>query len=150
VIAGGRKTRGWFWQSRWVAVAICGFVLAAPTAGRAATGLGLQARVAAITPGDRAATHALLKAEYELMKATLAGEGTAEAAMARVAKALGHECRGVLRGAPRRPVIEVESYRRSTQRLSGRTGLPVPNGPAMAIGVADHVWTLREIAKLPG
>ena len=54
------------------------------------------------------------------MKATLVGEGTAEAAVARVAKALAHECRGMLRGAPRRPVIEVESHRRSTQRLSGR------------------------------
>jgi hypothetical protein len=26
---------------------------------------------------------------------------------------------------------------------------PYPRTPAMAAGVADHVWTLREIAGLP-
>lgn len=99
-----------------------------PTASPAAESRGpagdvidlLIERGASQAPGDRVATHALLKAEYELAKAILARTQAAEAAMARAAKALGHECRDVLRGVPVESVIEEEGPSASEPRLSGR------------------------------
>jgi hypothetical protein len=105
---------------RWVVVGILAFTLAVPTGASAAAGPSGRASVAAAAPGDRAATHTLLQAEYELVKATLARAVATEAAVARAAKALGHECGGVLRGVPDESVIEEEGPSASTPRLSGR------------------------------
>jgi hypothetical protein len=86
----------------------------------AAASPGGRASVAATTPGDRAATHTLLKAKYELAKTTLAGTPAIEASEARAAEALGHECKGVLAGAPDESVLEEEGPFASGPRLSGR------------------------------
>jgi hypothetical protein len=106
--------------SRWVIAGILAFTLSAPAGAMAAAGPSGLARVAAITPGDRAATHTLLKAEYELAKATMASTLVVEAAEARAAEALGHECKGVLEGAPDESVSEEEGPFASGPRLSGR------------------------------
>ena len=73
--------------SRWVVVGVLAFALPAPTGAFAAAGPSGRANVAATAPGDRAATHTLLNAEYELVKATLARAVAAEAAAARAAEA---------------------------------------------------------------
>lgn len=105
--------------SRWVIVGILASALSAP-AGALAGGLSERAGVAATAPGDRAATHTLLRAEYELVKATLASTLAIEAAEARAAEALGQECKGVLEGVPDESVIEEEGPLASGPRLSGR------------------------------
>lgn len=94
--------------------------LHAATGALAANGQIGRARAAATAPGDRAATHTLVKAEYELTKATLARAPAAEVAVARAAEALGHECKGVLDGAPDESVIEEEGPFASRPKLSGR------------------------------
>jgi hypothetical protein len=66
------RARSPFVLSRWVIVGILAFALLAPVSALAAPGRSGRASVAAIAPGDRAATHTLLKAKYELAKATLA------------------------------------------------------------------------------
>jgi len=106
--------------SRWGIVGILAFTLPAPAGAMAAAGPSGLARVAAIAPGDRAATHTLLKAEYELAKATLASALAVDAAEARAAEALGHECKGVLEGAPDESVIEEEGPSASKPKPSGR------------------------------
>lgn len=90
------------------------FALAAPPGGLAA------ARAAGAAASDQAATSTLLKAEYELVKATLARVGALEAAGAQAAKTLGDECRGVLAGAPEESVLAEEGPRTSQPKLSGR------------------------------
>jgi hypothetical protein len=69
--------------------------------------------------GDRAATRTLLKATYIFARATLARTPAVEAAEARAAEALGHECKGVLAGAPEESVTEEEGPFASGPRLSG-------------------------------
>jgi hypothetical protein len=103
--------------SHWIVVGIFALVLAASATTSA------QAGVAAVTAaGDRTATHKLLKADYELVKANLARDGAAEAAVDQAAKALGHECKGALRGVPDGSMIEEEDGpSESPPRLSGRT-----------------------------
>lgn len=96
------------------------FALPAPTGALAAAGPSERMSVAATASGDRAATHALLKAEYELAKARLARTSAVEVAVGRAAEALGHECKGVLEGAPDESVIEEEGPFASKPRLSGR------------------------------
>lgn len=78
------------------------------------------ARAVRTVTGDQAATGALLEAEYELVKATLARAGALESAGAEAAKALGDECKGVLAGAPEEPVLEEEDPRTAQPKLSGR------------------------------
>jgi len=78
------------------------------------------ARVAAIAPSDRAATHTLLKAEYELAKTELASTAGTEAAEVRAADGLGQECKGVLAGVPDPSVVEEEGPLSSAPKFSGR------------------------------
>jgi hypothetical protein len=106
--------------SRWVILGILALTLPAPAGALATADLGERASVAASAPGDRAATHIFLKAEYQLTKATLARMQAIEAAEARGAKAIGHECKGVLAGTPDESVIEEEGPSASVPRLSGR------------------------------
>lgn len=105
--------------SRWVVVGILAFALPAPTGAFAAAGPSGRANGAATAPGDRAATRTLLNAEYELVKATLARNVAVESAVARAAEAVGHECKGVLDGAPDESAIEEEGPLASEPRLSG-------------------------------
>lgn len=77
-------------------------------------------RAAAAPADDRAATQALIEAEYRLAKATLVRAGSTEAALARAAKTLGKECKGVLRGGPDESVLEEDGPPASRPRLSGR------------------------------
>jgi hypothetical protein len=107
--------------SRWVILGILAFTLPIPAGALATAGPSEQASVAATVAGDRAATHTLLKAEYELAKATLSSTQAVEAAEIHAAKALGHECKGVLEGAPDESLIEEEGPLASRPRLSGRT-----------------------------
>jgi hypothetical protein len=65
----------------------------------AALMLGPSASLA-VTPADKAATHAYLQARYEYSKAILAGSKSADAAFSSFAAALEGECRGILAGAP--------------------------------------------------
>jgi hypothetical protein len=102
--------------SRWVIVGILAVTLLAPAGALAAAGPSVRA----IAPGDRTATRTLLKAEYELAKATLARALAVDAAAARAAEALGHGCKGVLDGAPDESAIEEEGPFASGPRLSGR------------------------------
>lgn len=104
---------------RWLVLAIFAFVLVAPAGALAVASGSQRVTVATTTPRDRAATHMLLKAEYELAKATLARVQATEDAVAGAAEALGDECKGVLRGAPNHSVIEEEVPPRSTSKLSG-------------------------------
>jgi hypothetical protein len=106
--------------SRWGIVGILAFALHAPTGALAAASSSVRANVTAIVPGDRAATRTLLKAEYDLTKATLASALAVDAAEARAAEALGHECKGVLEGAPDESVIEEEGPSASKPKPSGR------------------------------
>jgi hypothetical protein len=92
--------------SRWAVVGMLAFALSAAIEASAAAAPSERASVAAIAPGDQAATHALLKAEYELPKAFLVRSVALEAPEARAAEALGRECKGVRRGAPGESVIE--------------------------------------------
>jgi hypothetical protein len=105
---------------RWVVAGLLALVLAVPAGASAAAGPSERATAAVPTvSGDQAATRALLDAEYELLKATLAGSRSTDAAVARAAKVLGDECRGALRGVPDESVIEEEPPR-SRPRFSGR------------------------------
>jgi hypothetical protein len=106
--------------SRWVIFGILAFTLPAPAGALAITGPSGQASVAAITPGDQAATHTLLMAEYVFARTTLAHTLAIQAAETRAAKALGHECAGVLRGGPDESVIEEEGPLAPEPKLSGR------------------------------
>jgi hypothetical protein len=106
--------------SRWIVVGILAFAVAAPAGALAAAGPSEPAGVAAAALADRAATQTLLEAEYELAKANLARVQAAEASAARAAEVLGHECKGVLRGAPDESVLEEEGPLASEPRLSGR------------------------------
>jgi hypothetical protein len=105
--------------SRWVVVGILAFVLPAPAEALAAVGPSGRASIAATSPGDRAATHMFLEAEYELVKAALASTLAVEATEARAAEALGDECKDVLEGAPDESVIEEEGPSASAPTLSG-------------------------------
>ncbi len=96
------------------------FALAVPTGTLAAAGPSDRASVATTVPGDLAATHTLVMAEYELAKASLALAPAGEVALARAAEALGHECKGVLEGAPNESAIEEEGPFASGPTLSGR------------------------------
>jgi hypothetical protein len=106
--------------SRCVIVGILASTLPAPAVAVAAAAQRGRMSTAATTPDDRAATHTLLKAKYELTRTTLASTLAIEAAEARAAKALGHECKGVLEGVPDESVIEEEGPLASAPRLSGR------------------------------
>jgi hypothetical protein len=105
------STRGW------TAIAILASVLQVATSASAA--LGSTARIAVAAPNDRAATQALLEADYRLAKSILVHFDATEAALARAAKTLGDECQGVLRGGPDESVLE-EGPSASRPRLSGR------------------------------
>lgn len=121
LMAGARQSaRSPVRLSRWVTVGILAFTLPAPAGALAAAGPSGRASVVATAPGDRAATQTLLKAEYELVKATLASTLAVEAAEARAAEALGHECKDVLEGAPDESVTEEEGPLASGPSLSGR------------------------------
>ncbi|HSZ13248.1 MAG TPA: hypothetical protein VK790_04355 [Solirubrobacteraceae bacterium] len=74
----------------------------------------------ATMPGDRVATRMLLASEYELAKADLASTPAIETAEARAAGTVGHECQGVLEGAPDESVIEEEGPLVPEPKLSGR------------------------------
>jgi hypothetical protein len=99
---------------RWLTLLILAFTLAASSQALAA------ARIAQAVTSDQAATSKLLKAEYELVKATLARVDALETAGARAAKALGHECRNVLAGVPEESTLEEEGPRAAQPKLSGR------------------------------
>jgi hypothetical protein len=95
-------------------------VLGAP-ASASTVGPKERASVTTAAPdGDRAATHAFLKADEELAKGILARTSTVEAAVTQAANTLGHECRGVLRGAPDESVLEEEGPSAPRPKLSGR------------------------------
>ncbi len=114
------RSRSPLQPSRWVVVGILAFALTTPAGALAAASEPVG--VVATAPGDRAATRTLLKAEYELAKATLTHAVAARAAVARAAEGLGHECKGVLDGAPDESVIEEEEGPLASRpRLSGRT-----------------------------
>jgi hypothetical protein len=104
----------------WIIVGMLAVVLLWPAGAFAADGASGRAGVGAIAPGDRDATHKLLEAEYELVKATLASAPAVEAAEARASAALGHECKGVLAGAPDESALEEEGPPASWPTLSGR------------------------------
>ena len=106
--------------SRWVVAGILAFALPVSAGAWAEARPSGRASIAATSPGNRAATHMLLEAEYELVKATLAGTLVVEAAEAGAAEALGQECKGVLEGAPDESVMEEEGPHASGPRLSGR------------------------------
>lgn len=102
----------------WTAIAILASVLLVATS--TSTALSSTAPIAVAAPNDRAATQALLEADYRLAKAILVHFGATEAALARAAKTLGDECKGVLRGGPDESVLEEEGPSASRPRLSGR------------------------------
>ena len=52
------------------------------------------------TPTDTAATHAFLRAQYQLYLALMRNNSAARASTAALSDRLGHECHGVLAGAP--------------------------------------------------
>lgn len=117
----GARAHGLVRPSCLVVIGILAFAALPASAGAlAAFGSRERASVAASTPGDRSATHTLLSAEEVLAKAILARTVAIEAAVVRGAKALGHECKGVLRGAPDESVLEEEGPSASTPTLSGR------------------------------
>lgn len=103
--------------SRRVILAVLAFGLVAPSNTLAAAD---STTIATTASGDRAATRALLEADYRLTKATLTRFQPARAAEARAAEALGRECKGVLHGAPDESVIEEEGPSVQQPRLSGR------------------------------
>jgi hypothetical protein len=86
----------------------------------AAAGPSERSGVAATAPGDRAATHLLLEADYRLAKVTLARALPVGVAEGRAAHALGRECKGALRGAPDGAAVEEEGSLASSPTLSGR------------------------------
>lgn len=75
---------------------------------------------AVAAPGDRSATVKLLEAAYRLTKAVLARVRAVDNAAAVSAEVLGHECRGVLRGAPSEGQVIGAEWPPSKPRLSGR------------------------------
>jgi hypothetical protein len=79
-------------------LSVIALMLSLPASALAVPG-SAKARSAA-APNDRAATRALLEAEYRLAKATLARARTTEDAAAHAAETIGDECRSVLRGLP--------------------------------------------------
>lgn len=104
----------------WVVGVITWFALLAASSLPAIANSNLRATVAIATPGDRAATQALIEAEYRLAKAILLRASATETALARAAKALGKECKGALRGGPDESVLEEEGPSAPRPRLSGR------------------------------
>lgn len=104
---------------RWGLLGVLLLALAAPASVLAAVGRSGHDASLAVS-GDRAATRALIEADYRLEKALLARDAAMEGAVARTARALGHECKGVLRGAPDESVFEEEGPFASTPKLSGR------------------------------
>lgn len=108
---------------RWVVAGLLAFVLAMPAGASGAAGPVERATAAVPTvSGDQAATRALLDAEYELLKATLARSRSTDAAVAHAAKVLGDECRGALRGVPDESVIEEEPPRSRPRFSAGVQG----------------------------
>jgi hypothetical protein len=106
--------------SRWGMVAVLAFMLVATPGTPAAASAGGQTGIKYVASGDRAATLVLLKAEYELTKATVDDIPAVDAALTQAANALGHECRGALRGAPDESAIGESGPPASKPRLSGR------------------------------
>ena len=117
----GARTRTATWPSRWVVVGMLSIALVAPTGALAAGSPSGHANVTATSsPSDRAATQALLNADYDLEKAIVSRATAVVAASARAAGALGEECKGVLRGVPDQEAIDEEGPLAPTPKLSGR------------------------------
>jgi hypothetical protein len=122
LIAGGcRGSRGPVRRrSGWAALAVLTAVLYGSSGALAAIGPGERSGGVAAVSGDGAATRVLLAADYRLAKEILARVVPFGAAQARAARALGRECKGVLRGGPDGAVIEEEGPLASSPTLSGR------------------------------
>jgi hypothetical protein len=103
-----------------VTVGLFAFALLASVSPSAAAGSSERTSVAASALGDRAATDRLLKADEALAKAVLARARATDAAAGRAEEAFGHECKGVLRGAPDESALEEEGPFASQPKLSGR------------------------------
>ncbi len=108
------------WLGCWAVLLVFVFALHGSDGAWAATGPSGRANIAAGATGDRAATRALLVAGYEFEKGVLARARVALVAESRTAEAIGHECKGVMRGAPVESVGEEEGPFASRPKLSGR------------------------------
>lgn len=115
------KARTAFWLGRCVVTGMLAVTLPAPAGALAAARASGRANVAATpSPSDRAATQALVIADYDLEKAIVSRATAWEAASARAAGALGEECTDVLRGVPDEEVEDEEGPLASRPKLSGR------------------------------
>jgi hypothetical protein len=96
---GGPRSHGRRWRANrralrlgWAALLAAVLAPAAPAAPAAGA--------AAVSPADRAATHAFLAATYRLDQAIAADTGASKVSGKSVVAQIGHECPGVLSGAP--------------------------------------------------